>query len=78
MPVDFMAWLWCYICYVSVVGVTKMGNTLPKVGLGPTSLAFRASVLPLITPGRLPDVTTILYPPVYAAPCLRGVPCTGS
>ena len=31
-----------------VMGVTKMGNIVPKVGLEPTSLAFRASVLPLL------------------------------
>ena len=28
----------------SVVGVTKMGNTVPRVGLKPISLAFQASV----------------------------------
>ena len=31
----------------TVVSVMKMGNILPRLGLEPTSLAFRASVLPL-------------------------------
>ena len=40
----------------------KMGNTVPKVGLELTSLAFQASVMsPLY-----------LCLPVYVAPCLRG------
>ena len=30
-----------------VMGVTKMGNIVPRAGLKPTSLAFWASVLPL-------------------------------
>ena len=48
-----------------------MGNTVPKAGFKPTSLAFRASVLPLHHIGSL---MSPLYPrlPVYAAPCLRG------
>ena len=37
------------IIYVYIVGVMKMGNTVPGVGLEPTSLAFRA-----IAPHRLP------------------------
>ena len=43
---------------LSVVGVTKMGNTLPRAGLEPTYLAFRASGLSLHHI-CLPDVTTI-------------------
>ena len=43
----------------TVVGVMKMGNTVPRVGLEPTSLAFQASVLPLHHIG-LP-----LMPPLY-------------
>ena len=39
----------------SVMGVMKIGNTVPRVGLEPTSLAFWAIVLPL----HLPDVTAI-------------------
>ena len=36
-----------YVCvYVCVMGVMKMGNTVPRGGLEPTSLAFWASVLP--------------------------------
>ena len=45
----------------TVVGVMKMGNTVPRAGLEPTSLALRASVLPLHHIG-FPDVTTILTP----------------
>ena len=36
-----------------VVGVMKMGNTAPRVGIGPTFLAFQTRVL-TITPPRLP------------------------
>ena len=35
----------------------KMGNTAPRAGVKPISLAFRASVLPLHHAG-FPDVTT--------------------
>ena len=49
------------ICYVM-----KMGTISPKVGIEPTSLAFRYSVLTITLP-RLPDVTT-LPTPIY----LRG------
>ena len=35
----------------------KMGHTVPRTGIEPTSVAFRASVL-TITPGRIPDITT--------------------
>ena len=52
----------------SVMGVIKMGNTVPRGGLGPTSLAFRASGLPLHHIGSL--ILPLCY--VYAAPCLRG------
>ena len=55
---------------INVMGVTKMENTVPRAGLKPTSLPFRASVL-----GLHQDVflTSMLYPhpAVYAAPCLR-------
>ena len=44
-----------------VMGVMKMGNIVPLVGLEPTPLAFRASVLPITSP-RLPDVTIIPTP----------------
>ena len=43
---------------ISTVGVTKMEKTVPRAGIEPKSLAFRASVL-TVTPHRLPDVTTI-------------------
>ena len=38
-------WLWKP--YAFVVGVTKMGNTEPRVGIEPISLGFGAGVLPL-------------------------------
>ena len=37
----------------------KMGNTVPKVGLEPISLAFRASMLPLHHID-FPDVTGVM------------------
>ena len=54
-----------------VVGVMKMGNTMPRVGLEHASLAFWARALPL---HRIGSLTSLLYPcqPVYVAPCLRG------
>ena len=54
-----------------VMGVMKMGNTVPRAGLEPTSLTFRASVLPLHNVGSL---MSLLYPhlPAYATACLRG------
>ena len=54
----------------SVVGVTKMGKIVPRVELEPTSLASRASVLPLHHVGSL---MSPLYPrpPVYVDLCLR-------
>ena len=45
----------------SVMVVMKMGNTVPRAGFKPTSLAFRASVLPLHHVG-FPNVTTIPTP----------------
>ena len=48
-----------------VVGVMKMGNTVPRVGLKPTSLSFRASMLPLHHV-VFPDVTIIKTP---TCPC---------
>ena len=44
-----------------VMGVMKMGNTMHRAGLEPTSLAFRASELPLHHVG-FPDITTIHTP----------------
>ena len=52
-------------------GVIKMGNTVPRAGLEPTSLACQASVLPLHHIG-FPDVTTIPTLICLAAPYLRG------
>ena len=37
------------------MAVMKMGNIVPRVGIEPTSFAFRDSVL-TITPSRVPDV----------------------
>ena len=45
----------------SVMGVMKMGNIVPTVGIEPTSLAFQASVL-TITPPRFPHVTILPTP----------------
>ena len=42
-----------------VVGVTKMGTTMPRTGIEPTSLPFRASVVPLHNEGSL---LSPLYP----------------
>ena len=58
----------------SVVGMMKMGNIMPRAELELTSLAFRASVLPLqFTPHRLLDVTTLPKPT-----CLCGALPQGS
>ena len=56
---------------ISVMGVTKIGNIVPRVGPEPTFLAFRASVLPLHHIGSLMS-PLYPFPPVYAALCLRG------
>ena len=55
----------------SVMGVTKMGNIVPRAVIEPTSLVFWASVLPLQHIGSL---ISPLYPclSAYADPCLRG------
>ena len=50
-----------FVYVIFVVGVMKMGMTVPRAGLKPTSLAFRASVLPLYHVG-FPDVITIPTP----------------
>ena len=57
--------------FTFVMGVTKMGYIVPRVGIEPISLAFHASVLPLHHIGSL---MSPLCPrlPVYAVPCLRG------
>ena len=34
--------------YVTVMGVLKMGNIVPRVGIEPTSLAPRAKVRPVM------------------------------
>ena len=39
--------LYKFILVTTVVGVMKMGNIVPRARIKPTSLAFRASVLPL-------------------------------
>ena len=49
------------ISHIYVVGVMKMGNIVPRVGLEPTSVAFRASVLPLHHLD-FPDVITVPTP----------------
>ena len=57
--------------YTYVVGVTKIESIVPSAGVDPTSLAFRASVLPLNHVDSLMSPLSP-YPPVYTAPCLRG------
>ena len=49
-----------------VMGMTKMGNIVPRVGVEPTSVGFWASVLQLYQEASL---MSPLYPllPVYAA-----------
>ena len=42
----------------SVVSITKIGNSAPRVGIEPTSLAVSANALTITIP-RLPDVTTL-------------------
>ena len=54
-----------------VMGVMKIGNIVPRAGLGPTSLAFGASVKPLHHVGSLMS-PQYPYPLVYMALCLRG------
>ena len=51
----------------------KMGNTVLKAGLKPTSLALWASLLPLHDVGSLTSPIPIYpRPPVYVVLCLRG------
>ena len=54
--------------YTCVVGVTKMGDIVPRVGIEPTSLAFQASVLPLHHIGSL---MSPLFPRPHAHLCRR-------
>ena len=56
---------------ISVVGVVKMGNTVPRMGHESSPLEFWAIGLPL---NHLGSMMSSLYPrlPVYAAPCLTG------
>ena len=44
-----------------VMGVVKMENIAPRMGIKPTSLAFQARVV-TVTPPGLPDVITVLIP----------------
>ena len=44
-----------------------MGNTAPRAGIEPTSLAFWASVVAITQP-RLPDITTIPIPTCLCSP----------
>ena len=50
-----------------VMDMMNMGNSVPKVGVEPTSLAFEASVL-TISPPKLPDVTIISTTTWYTTP----------
>ena len=51
----------CMFTAASIMGMIKMGDVAPRVGIEPTSLAFQASVI-TIPPVRLPDVTTLSTP----------------
>ena len=55
----------------SVVGVVKMGNSVPRAGLESTSLAFQASMVPFHYACSL---MSPLYPhlPICVVLCLRG------
>ena len=58
-----------YICmyiHTCVMGVMVMGNITPTAGIKPTFLVLSASVLTIITPCRLSDVTTLHTP---TCPC---------
>ena len=59
------------VTVTSVVGMMKMGNIVPRVGMDLTSLAFQASVLPFHHVGSLMS-PLYPHPPLYVAPCLRG------
>ena len=48
-----------------------MGNTVPRAGLEPKSLAFRTRVLPLHYVGYMMS-PLCPCPPVCVVPCLRG------
>ena len=56
----------------SIMGVTKMGNIVPRVGIEPTSLAFQASVLPF---HHISSLLSLLYPCMSPDPvCLDSQP----
>ena len=57
--------------YISVMGVMKMGNIVPKAGIEPITLVLQPSVLPLHHVGSLMS-PLYPHPPVYVAACLRG------
>ena len=61
---------WHSFQFSCLVGVTEMGNIVPRAGLKSTSLAFRASV-PSHQVGPLMSPLSPLLP-VYAAPYFRG------
>ena len=54
------------------MGVMKMANTVPKAGTEPVSLAFRASVLLIITPSRPVDISTLPTPTDSLSETVRG------
>ena len=45
----------------TVMGVMKMGNSVPQAGIEPIILTFQASVL-TITPPRLPEISMLPTP----------------
>ena len=71
LPLFLSGLIWLVPLYiVIVIGVTKMRNSVIRAGLKPTSLVFRASVLPLHQAGTLMS-PLYPHPPVYVALCLR-------
>ena len=48
------------------MGVMKIGYIAHRVGIEPTPLAFRVSVL-IVTPPKLPNATTVLTPTMLLA-----------
>ena len=78
LTITYRQWSCIYIHRVGSTSMQCIACTgswyrilVPRAGLRPTSLAFRASVLPLHYIGS-PTSPLWQHPPVYAAPCLKG------
>lgn len=57
---------------IKILGMTKVGKIVPRVGSEPTPLAFQVTVIPL---HHICSLISQVYPrlPAYIAPWLRGV-----